>query len=881
MISAQLQLIKEYSLIFSHKFGILFISGPEKMELKWSQSLIIRIVIAVVSIVIFQSQPALSLVYQEMDELFIYYPESEERIATRLIEKFPSVRDFLEEQGLPLKLPLHVILDNKLDRPVVEVKIIPHREIRIPMRAPGVLEEGYLEADPWTYFFIKGLFLQGLYSEKSGIYSAAEKVFGQLMSPNKILPQWIKEGVCHLLFRIYTNDWREDPYYTALFESIELPDIDDVSHHPERWPGQYSYRIFGIPFIEWLYHRHGWGLILDFIRLHGRGLVPIEIDQKARETYGKSYSELWEIFRLESMDITQTEPGLPIIGYWPEPLVYWNFTGIYPGVVARRSRSRYGYVTKDAGVRVSEYSVRGRSRLYEYRNATPLVFGANHIWDPGPGNVAVGRRGSRPGLLLLPEQQSLWLEQFIRTQKTDAAFIASPEGLLGMSGPVKAEDGRIAVAANIGGNWDIWIYDGQWLRVTSAPSVEMDPWWEGDRLVFSSNISGCFQIHAADMRELTQCPTAGVLPRKKKFLCLQSKGWRIGEYESDNLPDIASVVHAPDAVGETPAPETQTDKPYTPFKSIWPNYIRPDGFISTTDFQIGLVTAGQDVSKRYRVDAGARYSFELDYLSVVAGGNAKELGLRFSRYPISYTPKNARTIDESRYETRISWQPAELRGLEAAANGRWYEPLAGPGNFEDKFWGSLTLARDIGRHWGWLNLDVFTGNSQSLFGGIDLLFGERIYTSIHLLGGKTWGDIVPGQNTFRIGGNLTEGYFTQRPTRLFPLRGFDDNILEAEEAFSTGVEVYWPLLNLQQGYKTLPFFLHRLRLGTFVDAGAASESLSVDDLLVGAGFELVTSMQIGWGRLSSFRVGLGWPVVQPDYLDESGPVLLIQLGKPL
>jgi hypothetical protein len=843
--------------------------------------LINRIVIAAVILFIFHSQPALSLVYRETDGLFLYYPESEERIATRLLEKFPSIKDFLKQQGLPLKFPLHVILDNKLDRPAVEVKTIPHREIRIPLRAPGVLEDGYLEADPWAYYFFKGLCLQGIYSEKSGIYSAAEKVFGQLMSPNKILPEWVKEGVCHLLYRIYTANWHGDPYYTALFENIELPDIDDVSHHPEKWPGQYSYRIFGTPFIQWVYHLHGWGRILEFIRLHGKGLVPIEIDQKARETYGKSYSELWDMFRTELIGKGQAGQGLTITGYWPEPFVYWNLNGIYPGVERRRSRGRYGYLTEDHGVRLSEYSARGRVRLYEYRNTTPLVFGANHIWDPGPGNVAVSRRGRNPGLIMLPEQPSLWLEQFYRSQKTQAVLVPAPAGVLGMSGPVKADDGRIAVAANIGGNWDIWVYDNQWQRVTSAPSIELDPWWEDGRLVFSSNISGRFQIHAADMRQLTHCSTAAVLPRKNKFLCLTSNGWQITEYEISDLPEIASFVREPVHVNDTPGPESEPAKPYTPLKSIWPNYIRPDGFLSTTDFQIGLVTAGQDVTRKYSVDAGARYSFDLDYLSVVAGANAKAFGMRFNRYAISYTPINARTVDESRHEVRVSWRPAVIRGLEVAADGRWYEPLTGSGENEDKFWGSLSLGRGIGRHWGWVNLDVFTGNSQSLFGGFDLLFGERTYTSIHFLGGKTWGDISPGHNTFRIGGNLTEGYFTQRPTRLFPLRGFDDNILEAKEAFATGIEVYWPLLNLQQGYKTLPLFLHRLRLGTFVDAGAASDTISVDDTLIGAGFELVTSMQVGWGRLSSFRVGLGWPVLQPDYLDESGPVLLIQLGKPL
>ena len=249
------------------------------------------------------------------------------------------------------------------------------------------------------------------------------------------------------------------------------------------------------------------------------------------------------MFRTELIGKKQTGQGLTITGYWPEPFVYWNLSGIYPGVVDRRSRGRYGYLTKDKGVRLSEYSDRGRARLYEYRNTTPLVFGANHIWDPGPGNVAVSRRGHSPVLIMLPEQQSLWLEQFYRTQKTEAVFVPSPPGVLGMSGPVKADDGRIAVAANIEGNWDIWVYDDQWHRITSAPSIELDPWWEEDRLVFSSNVSGRFQIHAADMRQLTRCPTAAVLPRKNKFLCLTSNGWQITEYETSDLPEIASFVH--------------------------------------------------------------------------------------------------------------------------------------------------------------------------------------------------------------------------------------------------------------------------------------------------------------------------------------------------
>jgi len=55
----------------------------------------------------------------------------------------------------------------------------------------------------------------------------------------------------------------------------------------------------------------------------------------------------------------------------------------------------------------------------------------------------------------------------------------------------------------------------------------------------------------------------------------------------------------------------------------------------------------------------------------------------------------------------------------------------------------------------------------------------------------------------------------------------------------------------------------------------------MDDTLAGAGFEVVTSFEVAWGNLSSFRMGVAWPVRQPGYLDEEGPLLVVQIGRPL
>jgi hemolysin activation/secretion protein len=106
-------------------------------------------------------------------------------------------------------------------------------------------------------------------------------------------------------------------------------------------------------------------------------------------------------------------------------------------------------------------------------------------------------------------------------------------------------------------------------------------------------------------------------------------------------------------------------------------------------------------------------------------------------------------------------------------------------------------------------------------------------------------------------------------------------VIDAPTAAAASAEVYWPLANLQAGYKSLPLFLHRLKLGTFVDAGYASGNSRTDDFLMGAGFELLTSLELGWGNLSTFRIGVAWPLVQPGDLNQEGPVFVFQLGRPL
>jgi hypothetical protein len=373
-----------------------------------------------------------------------------------------------------------------------------------------------------------------------------------------------------------------------------------------------------------------------------------------------------------------------------------------------------------------------------------------------------------------------------------------------------------------------------------------------------------------------------------------------------------------------PAAAPAAGQAYNPLGSLLPNYWRPDLYVGSSDVQVGINTRSRDITGDFQTDLGLRYSSALKYTTLRAGLLAfEDYGCQIARYPLAYDPRLRPKFEESRQELQAYWRHAvddslrvgvSLNGLSSElfnyetpydkaeyilgqTNRRAYPDIR-PEQYwshlegQNEAWGALEFSKTFGDLSAWSTAEFYSGGRKSLYGGLSFRYGRDIFGVLHASAGHSWGDTSQGHGTYRIGGDVGEGYFTRRASRLFPIRGFKSNVLEADQALTGGLEVYWPLANLQQGRTTLPVFLHRLWLGTFVDAGACSDSLGFDDSLVGAGFELVSSVELGWGNLSNFRLGVAWPVRQPDYypawhpynaddLDEEGPRIILQLGLPL
>ncbi len=852
--------------------------------------------LAVALFLLSTNAPALQMVKKA--GIYVYFPSQEAELVARFTEPLPDMLAFLSEKGLPVQPPLHVILDDRLDAPEVKDRVIPHKEVRIPIRAPGVLEDGFTESDPWAYFLFKGLCLQGIYGLRSGIPGVLHKGFGEIISPNRVLPPWVDDGICSLLYSLYREKPLQDPVSASIFALAPVPDLDVISHHPQVWPGYYAHRIYGRPFVQSLYREYGWSKIIEFLRLHGRGIVPYEIDLKAGRVFGKSIAALWRDFQTRHPRRSGPDTGLLISGYWTSPPVFWNNAGVFPGRLRIGQRGRYGYVDASGTLWISEFD--GNSRIYRHGGKSDSAMELYPLWDPGPGRVAVGRQGHKSWIIIFPDDGYGGLRR-ARQAYTDAVEkIPAPDGVIQLSGPVRNERGQIAVAANTNGNWNIWMHDGQWHQLTESPSIELDPWWEGDTLVWASNSSGRFQIHQADNTPITKSSHAAMLPRNGKYLELTANGWQISGYEFA-LPPVPEQRDVSEEVGaEVKTPPAIAPEAYDPFKSLWPNYVKPDIFAGISDFQLGLETGGRDVSGDYEFDAGIRYSFDNDFVALQALLQRKTVGTRYARYPFGFDNAQGVSVTEDRNDVALFWRPLDARTeehqeilkattgadlaideIDLSINYRRFEAENGGAPADDEAWIGFAVGKSIGSLRTWGNVEIFSENRQFLSGGISFSFGKRLVTTFKLRGGKSWGEPIVGRDTFRLGGDVIEGGFTRRPTRLFPVRGFDSSVIEGSSAIAASTEVAWPLANLQFGYQALPLFLHRMQLGAFLDAGLANKEGESDDALVGGGFELVTSLEAGWGGVSTFHIGVAWPLEHPSNVDQGGPVIVFQLGLPL
>ncbi len=112
--------------------------------------------------------------------------------------------------------------------------------------------------------------------------------------------------------------------------------------------------------------------------------------------------------------------------------------------------------------------------------------------------------------------------------------------------------------------------------------------------------------------------------------------------------------------------------------------------------------------------------------------------------------------------------------------------------------------------------------------------------------GHADGDLLP-QRAWQIGGDSLGDLPVMPDDTAVTLRGYPPNAFRGQRAATAGLEYRFPLLDLQRGGKTAPFFFRRLHGAVFAEGGAAwDEDFDSDAIHSGVGGELRFDMVLGY-----------------------------------
>jgi Tol biopolymer transport system component len=132
-----------------------------------------------------------------------------------------------------------------------------------------------------------------------GLPRLIDMIFGKIVAPNLVQPNWFIEGLAVLNESRVTTAGRirssiYDMYLRAAVLEDRFLDIDAVSNGPLAFPyGEAAY-LYGSHFLKYLEERFGSEKLREISHRYASRLIPFGLNRVSREVYGLRFDQLWE-----------------------------------------------------------------------------------------------------------------------------------------------------------------------------------------------------------------------------------------------------------------------------------------------------------------------------------------------------------------------------------------------------------------------------------------------------------------------------------------------------------------------------------------------------------------------------------------------------------
>ena len=569
------------------------------------------------------------------------------------------------------------------------------------------------------------------------------------------------------------------------------------------------------------------------------------------------------------------------------------------------------YRTVDQGIFLGsmQFSSGGRYLAYgkmEYSGSGEKLYGDIYIYDMGnrkKTKITNGLRArdpafSRDGKILYfvaskVDQNALAVMDLAAGQ---ISYLTEVEETQLFSHPAVSPDGKkIALSAwQDGGYQDIYIYDiakKEWLAVMADRAQDITPAWsaDGKYLYFASDRSGVWNIfkydlQAGSMSRITNVIGGAFNPavsgNNLYFLNLGSMGYDLATIEIsdtiyyENTAYIDTMAFAEISTDTVNYPSAK----YRPFKTLLPFFWFPTALIDEKGGALGVALMGADdlMTKSYTAMFIPNFNSQRFYYDIAYSdaGRSLNYNLRLS--------DNTTAEDVGLGNTDVIYYQRQQRQslqLYLPVTRSDYAIAAVVAYYHTKYTGLNDEIFAINPYWtghlsrlqinlGFSNTQKY-GFSISPEKGREISLESRLYRKY--LGGElnqTWQgfsgtEYLPMPFRHHVlmgrvrGGAWGQGGYVNEDLPDMQLRGTTEDICGRYHALMTA-EYRFPILYVERGFSTWPFYLKNLSGALLVEAGTAADKyrrLSYNDSRQCLGAEITSQWLFSYA--APFKIILG------------------------